>query len=106
MTFPSSLRGVKPGRVAQLVEHSTLNRLVVGSIPTASTTFIPIFQALTVTGSFAPTMRFPKPDQKPDQTFFADCAGLLQPAVVPVPGAYTAPSTSGRRAPLPCLLRS
>ncbi len=25
------------GRVAQLVEHSTLNRLVVGSIPTAST---------------------------------------------------------------------
>ncbi len=26
-----------PGRVAQLVEHSTLNRLVVGSIPTAST---------------------------------------------------------------------
>jgi hypothetical protein len=31
--------GAKPkGRVAQLVEHSTLNRLVVGSIPTASTT--------------------------------------------------------------------
>ena len=28
-----------PGRVAQLVEHSTLNRLVVGSIPTASTHF-------------------------------------------------------------------
>src|ERR1700712_3213150 len=27
----------RPGRVAQLVEHSTLNRLVVGSIPTAST---------------------------------------------------------------------
>jgi hypothetical protein len=27
----------KFGRVAQLVEHSTLNRLVVGSIPTAST---------------------------------------------------------------------
>jgi hypothetical protein len=26
-----------PGRVAQLAEHSTLNRLVVGSIPTAST---------------------------------------------------------------------
>jgi hypothetical protein len=30
-----------PGRVAQLVEHSTLNRLVVGSIPTASTIFLP-----------------------------------------------------------------
>jgi hypothetical protein len=29
-----------PGRVAQLVEHSTLNRLVVGSIPTASTTYL------------------------------------------------------------------
>src|SRR5580693_2363234 len=69
-------QGAKPkGRVAQLVEHSTLNRLVVGSIPTASTSFLPIFQALTVTGSFAPTMRFPKPDQKPDQTFFAGCAG-------------------------------
>lgn len=31
------IRGKKFGRVAQLVEHSTLNRLVVGSIPTAST---------------------------------------------------------------------
>src|ERR1700710_1521605 len=30
------------GRVAQLVEHSTLNRLVVGSIPTASTISLPI----------------------------------------------------------------
>ena len=27
-----------PGRVAQLAEHSALNRQVVGSIPTASTT--------------------------------------------------------------------
>jgi hypothetical protein len=39
---------LQSGRVAQLVEHSTLNRLVVGSIPTASTTFLPIFQALKV----------------------------------------------------------
>lgn len=30
-------QGSRSGRVAQLVEHSTLNRLVVGSIPTAST---------------------------------------------------------------------
>jgi hypothetical protein len=42
------------------MEHSTLNRLVVGSIPTASTTLLPIYQALTVTGSFSPAMRFPK----------------------------------------------
>ena len=46
----TSLSGLRPprekyhesrlaiGRVAQLAEHSTLNRLVVGSIPTASTT--------------------------------------------------------------------
>ena len=57
------------GRVAQLVEHSTLNRLVVGSIPTASTTFLPIYQALTSTSRLLPTMRFPNLDQNLDQTF-------------------------------------
>ena len=31
----------KPGRVAQLAEHSTLNRQVEGSIPSASTTSKP-----------------------------------------------------------------
>jgi len=31
-------------------EHSTLNRLVAGSIPAASTTLLPIFQALTAPG--------------------------------------------------------
>ncbi len=35
-SLPSG-KGSRSGRVAQLVEHSTLNRLVVGSIPTAST---------------------------------------------------------------------
>ena len=30
-----------PGRVAQLAEHSTLNRQVVGSIPTGSTIYFP-----------------------------------------------------------------
>ena len=34
------------GRVAQLVEHSTLNRLVVGSIPTASTNNFSIMNRL------------------------------------------------------------
>ena len=33
----SALSVAPPGRVAQLAEHSTLNRQVVGSIPTAST---------------------------------------------------------------------
>ena len=33
-------QGSRSGRVAQLVEHSTLNRLVVGSIPTASTNYL------------------------------------------------------------------
>ena len=33
-------QGSRSGRVAQLVEHSTLNRLVAGSIPAASTIYI------------------------------------------------------------------
>ena len=33
-------RSPRPGRVAQLVEHSTLNRLVAGSIPAASTNLL------------------------------------------------------------------
>ena len=37
----------KNGRVAQLVEHSTLNRLVVGSIPTASTISFNNLQAIS-----------------------------------------------------------
>jgi hypothetical protein len=40
----SSLRSKTQGRVAQLVEHSTLNRLVVGSIPTASTIQAPEYK--------------------------------------------------------------
>lgn len=65
---------LQSGRVAQLVEHSTLNRLVVGSIPTASTTHLPVFQAFKSTSRLLPTMRFSKPDQKPDQLFFAGYA--------------------------------
>jgi hypothetical protein len=36
----ASIKTHQTGRVAQLVEHSTLNRLVVGSIPTASTIYL------------------------------------------------------------------
>jgi hypothetical protein len=35
----ASRQGSRFGRVAQLVEHSTLNRLVAGSIPAASTIY-------------------------------------------------------------------
>jgi hypothetical protein len=35
-----NLYSIPSGRVAQLAEHSTLNRQVVGSIPTASTNHI------------------------------------------------------------------
>jgi hypothetical protein len=42
----ASRQGSRFGRVAQLVEHSTLNRLVAGSIPAASTIYINIIRAL------------------------------------------------------------